>query len=315
MIDVDSTYAKAFPGLPLIFAEGFQEDGRKSMHDHASLAITSCDGNVCSVTSVSRAGEYSFMLDGHEVAGDRIQGVRDIADRLLQLAGIEGSLDIVAENRGIHSGSSDSGAAALVTAIDGLLGLGLTENQLVAHSMPASETSYRSIYGGLSMYRLSDGAVATSQLTDSSFFDDVRIFVCPFDIPRFSADVLHKAVVAHPSYGGRSREAREKVARLEAMVADDDLVGVLGLMEGDARRVHGMFDDLGYNVIKPEMRRVTEIAVKSRDDGLKAYWNVAGGSVVYVFTLREYAEDMAGLLTDANIPSQEYRVAGPARII
>jgi mevalonate pyrophosphate decarboxylase len=309
--------AVAYPGLPVVFAEGFRDyKSRTSGHSHASLAITDIHGNTKTDTFADLADEgIGFKLDGVSPQDQRSSGVYVVAREMLALATDRTGVRIESHNHSILTGSSDSGAAALVSALDDLLELGLPVTRLVEISRHLSETSYRSIIGGLSQFNINrDGSFKAFQLRKPDYFRDLMIYAVPFPgIKRFSADDLHKRVVMHKHYGKRTVETDKRLERLKGILDEGDLIGFMGLMEKEALTVQIMFSEMGMAVVKPEMKPVLDLVVNMRERGVQAYWNVAGGSCVYVFTLPRWAKEVTRELKDGNYKYRHFKVAEGAK--
>ncbi|MFH1788524.1 MAG: hypothetical protein ABH834_04010 [Candidatus Altiarchaeota archaeon] len=303
---VRGAVARAFPGLPVVFAEGYGES-RRSLHSSASFAVTDVEGGVRTETSVSEASGDSFTVDGEPLTGLRGEGMHAIVSSMKNRAGYGGGVIVESVNRDVKSGSSDSGAAALVKALDGLFGLGLSDAELLGFARLGSETAYRSVLGGLSIYDVHSDSF--KRIAEPEEFRDLRIFGVSFDLPRFKADDIHKAVVKHPEYPARRKEADGKIVDVSEALAEGDFLGVLEVMEFDAKRVHKMFREVGFDVIKPEMRRVCELTESLRKEGVPAYWNVAAGSIVYVFTIKDFEGDVHGTLSGRGYEPVRMRVA------
>ena len=304
--------AVAYPGLPIVFAEGYGE-GRMSLHSSASFALTGVDGNVYTETRIFDSEEDSFTVDGAALTGLRGKGMKTIVSALKENAGYSGDLRIESINNNVSSGSSDSGAAALVRASDDFLGLGLSDAELNDYARLGSETAYRSVLGGLSIFDVHSDSF--KRIAEADEFVDLRVFGVSFNIPRVNADDIHQAVVKHPDYPSRRKEADGKIVDVQEAVYEGDLLGVLEVMEFDAKRAHKMFRDVGCDVIKPEMRKVCELVGFLRKDGVPAYWNVAAGSIVYVFTLKDYEEGVGEALSDAGYKTKKMVVAGGVETI
>lgn len=307
----DFSCAVAFPGLPIVFAEGYGQR-RKSIHSSASFAFAGVEGDVRTETVVQESGEDSFTVDGSVISGLRGEGMQGIVSAFKERSGFEGCLSVESENINVKSGSSDSGAAALVKALDGFFGLGLSDSELIEIARAGSETAYRSVLGGLSIFDVHSDSF--KRIAEPEEFEDLRIFGVSFDLPRFTADDIHQAVVKHPDYPLRRKEADGKIIELSEALAEGDVVGVLEVMEFDAKRVHKMFREVGFDVIKPEMQGVCNIVDKLRKDGAPAYWNVAAGSIVYVFTVKEFEDDVEATLSGAKYLPIKMNVAGGAKI-
>ncbi|HHQ44840.1 MAG TPA: hypothetical protein ENN13_01730 [Candidatus Altiarchaeales archaeon] len=305
--------ATAFPGLPVVFAEGYRSvEDRTSLHSHASFALTSIDEEIRTETSIQQSVSDSFTLDGKTLIDSRSGGIFRLIDEMKSLAGYGGGLEITSENRGILSGSSDSGAAALALALNDFLEAGLDRKSLCQKARLASETAYRSVLGGLSIYEISGGNVSEYQLMSEKELRDLACFAIPFDTQRQKADVIHQAVVKHPKYLENAKIAEENLVQLKNCVDDKDLEGILSIMESDAKRAHKMFGEVGCNVITPMMREACVRVEKAREDGLNVFWNVAGASVVYVFSLNDYGEEVFKLVAGFNMKHVQMKVASPA---
>ena len=302
----------AFPGLPVIFAEGYRR-GRVSMHGHISLALTSADGSVRTETSVEEAGENVFLVNGLELGGLRGKGMLAVRDALLERAGGGIRVKISSTNCGLLSGSSDSGAAALAVALDRFLGLNLSIDGLHEVARSGSETAYRSLYGGLSEYYFLDGLPAARNLLPPSELGDLVVYAVPFDYLRHKADDLHLSVVKHPHYARRMADVESRIKEFKGALAERELVRCLQLMEDDARQVHKMFEEVGCRVLKGKMVELCGSVERWRAGGLTCFWNVAGASVVYVFTTKRESRVVSERL--AGYDAVEYKVAGHSKVI
>ena len=302
----------------MIFAEGFRDyKKRVSGHSHASLAVTDAYGTVKTETSAAAIKHgVEFTLDGRQLEDQRTAGVYSMVKDMVSLAVEETGVRVESVNHNILTGSSDSGAAALVTALDDLLELNLPVWRMVELARPVSETAYRSLVGGLSEYIIDgEGNVMTAEVKKASFFSDVMIYAVPFELKRFSADDLHMRVAQHPMYGGRATQVDVRLRMMHEFLDNRDIPEFMELMESEARTVHAMFGDMGMEVIKPEMKALLDLVEDMRSRGISAYWNVAGGSAVYVFTLRRWAKEVTRELKDRNLKYKHYKVAEGAKAV
>ena len=314
----EDSIAVAYPGLPVVFAEGYKvASGRRvSLHGHASFALTDLSESVRTVTKVEKTGSgVEFILNGRGLEGSRSEGMGNIVGEMLSKAGAGLGVRVESENYGIATGSSDSGAAALAVALSDLLELGLSEGELCEVGRLGSETAYRSILGGLSGYDVSGEAVSVSKIKTAAELSEIIAFGVSFNVPRHTADELHQKVLGHLEYSKRAAVADERISEIKAFADNGNFTGLLDVMESDARDVHRMFDEVGLNVIKPPMRKLCSAVESIRRRGIKCYWNVAGGSQVYVFTVTRYAEAVEGELDELGYRPTRMKVAGPAAVI
>jgi diphosphomevalonate decarboxylase len=236
-----------------------------------------------------------------------------IIDLMRKKAERKNHLKILSRNHGILSGSSDSGAAALVLSLNDFLGLNFPLSDLHSIARHGSETAYRSLYGGLSEYYFSRHAPHARCLLHAEELRDIAIYAIPFNYPRYNADVLHMNVVGHPHYKKRVLDVEKRIHDFKSSLVERDFSRCLKLMEDDARQVHGMFEYLDLTVRKEKMLELCHKVEQWRDDGIECYWNVAGASVVYVFTLRKHKRKLLDKL--AEYKPIEYKIAGPARVL
>ena len=311
--------AVAYPGLPIVFAEGFRDSKlRISTHDHASIAVTDIHHNAKTETSAELTEkEAAFSLNGAAPSEGRALAAVEIIKDMLPLAAERTGASVQSVNHDILTGSSDSGAAALVTAIDDLLELGLPMTRLIELAKPVSETAYRSLIGGLSSCEVdAKGNIKARQLKDASFFGDLMIYAIPFpELKRFPADNLHLMVTRHKDHPKRSKQVAERLKSLQGFVDGNDLLGFMKIAEAEARTVHTMFSEMGMDVIKPQMEEAINLVLGMRERKIPAYWTVAGGSAVYVLTLHRYAREVTRELKDNNLKYRHYIVADGAHPI
>ncbi|VVB52111.1 Mevalonate-3-kinase [uncultured archaeon] len=308
--------ACAYPGLPVVFAEGFRDYERRiGLHASVSLALTDAAGKVRTLTEVSplEGGKGGFLVNGKPPEGRRGEDMGVVVELLKKKAKFTGELRIESHNEGIATGSSDSGAAALATALNGFLSLGLSVDELLPYATCGSETAYRSLYGGLSAY--DPASLEAELLADRRELRDVRAFVVEFPSERRAADDLHKRIVEHPKYPLRLKRIPEKVRGAKEAAADGDLVSLFSLMEDEARTFHGLVEDLGFPVRTAQMKGLTSLVESWRKKGLNCFWNVAGGSAVYVFCLKDDAESVSRKIDEEGFKSRIFVVGGAAKLI
>jgi len=310
--------AIAYPGLPMIFAEGyFIVEGRRfSSHSSVGAALTTVREGMRTETTVAPY-EYDplFKVDGIPLEDSRGAGMLHIIEEFMMRAkNFEGVL-IDSKNLKILTGSSDSGCAALVTALNEFYKLNLSREELLSLGLYGSETVFRSLIGGLSEYRVRGEEVSVQVLATAKELSDVVVFSVSFPGSRFSADEIHGAVVDHHGYGLRRKVVNARILGVRTCVGEGDLYGVFELMEEDARTVHKMFEDVGRKVISSRMKSLCAQVESWRKEGLKAYWNVAGGRQVYVFCLKEDAKTVKSKLSAKKYSFKKLKIAGPPQIV
>ncbi|MFH1787780.1 MAG: hypothetical protein ABH834_00165, partial [Candidatus Altiarchaeota archaeon] len=287
--------AIAYPGLPIIFAEGyFIVEGRRfSSHSSIGAALTTFREGMRTETTVA---PYEFdplvKVDGIPLEDSRGAGMLHIIEEFMMRAKNFEGIRVDSKNLKILSGSSDSGCTALVTALNDFYKLDLPREELLSLGLYGSETVFRSLYGGLSEYRVRGEEVSVQVLATAKELSDVVVFAVPFAGSRFSADEIHGAVVDHPEYDLRGKTVNARIKGVRKCVGKGDMHGLFELMEEDARTVHKMFEDVGRKVISSRMKSLCAQVESWRKEGLKSYWNVAGGRQVYIFCLKEEARKL-----------------------
>ncbi len=315
---MEKTAAIAFPGLPVIFAEGMKKpfEDRVSFHNSVGLAITDLNENVMTETSIikNKTKKILFKINNKKISGERGKGMLKVVKLTLKKSGKKIGLNINSKNHGILSGSSDSGAAALVVALDHFLQLNLEKEKLLNIGRFGSETVFRSLYGGLTKYETEKKSKA-DVIATADELKDLVIYTIPFEGKRHSADDIHKKIVTHKNYKKRAAGIDKKIHDFENLIKNKKFTKALELMELDAREFHSMVEDLGVRIINDEMRELCNAVEEMRKTGLNAFWDVAAGNVVYVFCLNEQAKDVRIELRVNRFSPIEYKVADSARVI
>ena len=309
--------AIAYPGLPIVFAEGYRiVDGRRlSRHASVGAALTDEREEVRTETEVTLSHDDVFNVDGKPVEGARGEGMRTIIEKMKEKGWRSEGLRIESVNHGILSGSSDSGAAALTAALDDFFDLKLPKKELLKLALYGSETAYRSLCGGLTENRIQGGECSATQLASARELSRIAVYAVSFPGKRYSADELHEAVVGHHNYALREKRAELQIRKLKDALSDGNLLSVLSVMEDDAQTVHRMFSVVGKRVITAPMRKLCDAVEGWRENGLEAYWNVAGGNQVYVFCLTEQKRETASVIAEGGWDALRLTFAEEARAL
>lgn len=279
--------------------------------------MTDLYGAVYTETTVELhdSPETSITVNGKPASGARAQGMHDIVELMLDKADVDTGFKIASVNHNVVTGSSDSGAAALITALNEILELNLSIEELLWISCRGSETVFRSLVGGLTEYVVDDPHRPRAEpIAKASELGDVIIYAVPFTGMRFTADQIHSAVVKHPDHGGRAGVVAERIKEFKKSIKEKNYSRAFDLMECDARDVHWMFSEVGFKVINDDMQELCSYVEQLRREGMPAYWNVAGGNQVYVFTTQEYSSNVADRLKE-KWGYTIYRIAGPSEVV
>jgi len=313
--------AIAYPTIPILLLGGLRDPARRiPFYSTMGLAVTDLKGEVRAETTVERAPSgISFTLNGSPVSGKRGRDMVRMVRLLCRKARYTGGLSISSANHNIVTGSSDAGAAALATAVADLLGLHIPMGELAEVARMGSESVYRSLYGGLSLTEVKRGRCVAIQLASPEKLKDWRIFAIPFTElgARHSADEIHERIVRHPHFPERVCSRPGMVRRIRAALRAVDLERVMQLAEEDAMNFHYLLEWVGVRVIKDPMFAACNLVRMMREEkGIRAWFTVAGGNMVYVYTLTKNAPAVARILRAAyGKKVLEYKIAGGPEII
>lgn len=311
--------AVAYPGLPFLFAEGIREpfEERVSSHNSVGLAITDVGETVRTETTVSEnpsSPKDILLVDDAAIDEHRARGMYRIIEEMKNQGGYVGGLRVSSHNHDIKSGSSDSGAAALVTALDAFLSTNLSLEEKLAIGHYGSETVFRSLYGGLTEYIVDDAPqLKATELASSDELADLVIYAVPFEGGRKPADLFHRHIQKHPHFPGRKEEIAQRTEKIRSSLENKDLPSLLAVMQRDAETFHRMAEDLGIGVLSKEMKEVVVWVNQWKKEGLPVFWTAAAGLQLYLATTREHKGDVQTRLLDKTIGFTDYKVAGKAK--
>ncbi|MEM3030554.1 MAG: hypothetical protein QXH27_02355 [Candidatus Micrarchaeia archaeon] len=313
--------AIAYPTIPVLLLCGLKDPARRiPFYSTMGLAVTDFGERVRTETTVERAPKgISFTVNGVPVSGKRGADMLAMARLLCKRARYKGGLRISSVNHDIVTGSSDSGAAALATALADFLELKMSKEELAEIARLGSESVYRSLYGGLSLTEVRGGRCIAVQLASPEKLWAWRVFAVPFTElgARHSADEIHERAVRHPHFPERVCSRPSFVKRVRAALRRGDLERVMAIAEEDAMNFHYILEWVGVRVIKDPMFAACNLVRRMREErGVRAWFTVAGGNMVYVYTLARNARRVeAALRREYGSRVLAYKIAGPPRIV
>ncbi|MEM4389673.1 MAG: hypothetical protein QXG98_03340 [Candidatus Micrarchaeia archaeon] len=313
--------AIAYPTIPVLLLCGLKDPARRiPFYSTMGLAVTDLEERVRTETTVERAPRgISFTVNGVPVSGKRGADMLKMVRLLCRRAGYRGGLRITSVNHNIMTGSSDAGAAALAVALADLLELDISKEELAEIARLGSESVYRSLYGGLSLTEVRRGRCIATQLAPPEKLRRWRIFAIPFPElgARHSADEIHERAVKHPHFPQRVCSRPAFVRRIKAALRKGDLERVMAIAEEDAMNFHYILEWVGVRVIKDPMYAACNLVRRLREEkGIRAWFTVAGGNMVYVYTLARNARRVETALRRAyGDRVLAYKIAGPPRIV
>lgn len=317
--------AVAYPTIPIIFLGGIHQD-RTPIYDTMGLAVTSENEVTRTETSVEIIPKdqlpkdeplpyVKFMLGDKEITGIRGKQIISAVKSFMQNCKREANLLINSKNYDIFSGSSDSGLAALFTALNDLLDLNLNQEKLLEYSMRGSESAGRSLFGGLT-HTLATTPPKVVQLASESDLNEIKLFSVPFHYKsRITADEIHAGIVTNSNFEKRKENIPLWVNRIKAALANNNLVDLLEIAEENIQNAHELLEGVGLVVRKPKMMELCIDIQQMREDGIPAYYLIGGGNLITIATLQQYAQQVAKRLDSKNWQYHHFKVASAPKIV
>jgi len=318
--------AVAYPTIPIIFLGGIHSD-RTPIYDTMGLAVTSQDERTRTETSIeiipdnqlpskSDTPYVKFMLEGKELTGLRGEQIVIAIKSFMQNSNITANLLINSTNYNIFSGSSDSGLAALFTALNDILDLNYSKEQLLEYSMRGSESAGRSLFGGLTLTLSNTTPPTVLQLASHSDLEEIELFSVPFNFDeRLTADEIHAGIVTNRNFEKRVQNIPNWVNRIKIALDTRDFLDVLEAAEENIRNAHELLEDVGLVVRKPKMLELCNDIHQMRKDDIPAYFLIGGGNLITIATLKEYANKVTSVLTAKQWKFYHFKVASAPKIL
>ncbi|NHJ47866.1 MAG: hypothetical protein FK733_08770 [Asgard group archaeon] len=311
------TTAVAYPTIPIIFLGGINPD-RTPLYDTMGLAITSKDSVTRTETTIKQssksAGQIDFFLNGKKIEGKRGKQIITAVKDFMDFGETKGSLTIHSQNYNIFSGSSDSGLAALFTALNDFFEYNLTQDELLQFAMKGSESAGRSLYGGLTLTKANP--LSVKQLASDNDLALIRLFSIAFDFPvRLSADEIHAGIVTNSLFSDRLNKIPFWVEKISNALISRDYLSVLEYAEENIRNAHELLEGVNLVVRKAEVMKLCNNITEIRETGIPAFYLIGGGNLVTVATIDKYYKETANYLNEKNWKYIESKVAGHPVVI
>ncbi len=307
---------RAYPTIPIVFNSSVHPD-RIPLHNTMGLAVTDENETTYVETSVEFDNEISFNLNGEEIKLSKHSDIVRVVEFFKKKANSNKNVRIMSKNYNIYSGSSDAGAAALVFALNDLYGTELTIDELAEVSMMISETSIRSVYGGLNEINVDAYPKIYGKLIATpEELSHIKIFAVGFNYKtRVSAAEIFQVSRANPFFEKRLEMVPQWIARIKLGLMKKDWDMVFKAAEENCHNAHQLLEYMDVFARRKEMLNVCYDVVELRKRGLKAYWTAGGGNVINVFSWGESAEEVYKFLKE-HYPTKRYKVAGgPKRVL
>jgi len=309
--------AVAYPTIPIIFVSSVDKK-RVPLHDTMGLAVTDLNEETRSETRVEVVlnKKIEFLLEGKPVDERREKNIKEVAKEFMKAAKKEVGLKIESRNYKIFSGSSDSGAAALVAALNDLFETNFPKQKIAELANRISESAIRSVYGGLNMYLVSTGKPHGIQLASEKNLKDIKIFAIGFDYKtRVSAQEIFDICKASPYWKMRLERVPHWVVEIKRGLKNKDWKRVFSNAEENCANAHYLIESGGKRCRRKEMMQAVIDVEEIRASGLPVYWTAGGGNVINAFTWKPYSRGVLEALRRRGHNPIEYKVASGPKII
>lgn len=310
----------AYPTIPIIFLGGINSD-RTPLYDTMGLAVTNKEETTRTETIVKFTRDrenttIKFLLDNKELTGIRGAQIIDSIKTLMNKTNIQATIHIESNNYNIFSGSSDSGLAALFTALNDVFGLNYTKEEILKFSMKGSESAGRSLYGGLTLTKANEKPLKVIQLASEKVLSEIKLFSVPFHYDtRISADEIHAGIIKNPLFSDRVVRIPNWVDRIKKALKNNDFIELLKTAEENIQNAHELLEGINLNVRKPDMLKLCEHVKQMREEKIEAYYLIGGGNLVTIATTNNFAEAVAKFLSKYQWNYYEFKVASAPKII
>ncbi|MCL6091313.1 MAG: diphosphomevalonate decarboxylase [Candidatus Thermoplasmatota archaeon] len=316
--------AKAYPTIGVILLGGISDKiNRIPLHTSSGFAYTGADEDISVKTSVFiNKGTPFGSLNGESVEYSEsgrspFVVLNRYRSKMLNHLGLNEdglSVSFRSENKGVLSGSSDAGAAAMGVNIDHLSG-GISDRIEFENELRSiSESVGRSLYGGLTITRTTKGRCNTERILDAREFRDYITLGCRFNTIRNPSDKIHENIVNSPNYRKRIDDTDSKGKTLEKLAEDRDIKGIFDLAHQDTEEYHRLIESVGVVVIDQRMRALMDRVNEIRKE-IWASYIVTGGSNVFVTVEKKSHREVKSRLEKLCDGISMIKVAGEAKII
>ncbi|MFW9922788.1 MAG: hypothetical protein ACFFDW_05805 [Candidatus Thorarchaeota archaeon] len=315
--------AVAYPTIPIIFLGGIKPN-RTPIYDTMGLAVTSEDETTRTETTIEPLQEISdsnhdsrieFFIGQERISGLRGEQIISAIKSFMEFSDMYSDIRVTSNNYNIFSGSSDSGLAALFTALNDFFECAYSKEELLQFSMKGSESAGRSLFGGLT-YTKATSPIIVEQLASEEDLQNIKLFSVPFHYEnRISADEIHANIVKNPAFNHRVNSIPIWVNKIKTALVMEDYISLLETAEENIRNAHELLENVGIYVRKPAMMQLCSDILKMREEGILCYYLIGGGNLITVATIQDYSREVEAVLKNKKWNYHYYKVASSPKII
>jgi len=256
----------------------------------------------------------SVMVNGRLLARAEWARAEAVLDELRRLTGYGGRFKAVSENSlrsGKGLGFSASGFAALGKAASLALGVDMDEVALSEAVRLGAGSATRSLAGGFAIWYADRGGRSYAEQLAGPEDVDLGMVVVP--IPsEVRTDEAHAEVLSSPLFEARLRGIRALVEAMKEVIRKGDVPSIGQLAEEDTLNLHAITMTGGSHLVlwEPETIRVLREVLKMRAAGVPAWYSMDTGPSVFINTLKEHMDEVAGRLREAGLRKAIVSIVG-----
>lgn len=294
--------AVAYPIQGLIKYHGLRDfELRLPWHD--SISVCTAPTHTLTTVEFGEAADDSVTLDGKTVAGRERERALRVVDAMRRRAGVGQRARVVSQSnfpKYVGLGSSASGFAALATACNEALGLGLDATGTSEYARLGAGSAARSVAGGFAEWVTRDGRSFGRALAGPGDLPwRTLAVVVPHPVP---TEGVHRDAMSSPFFAARLEYLPAMLERMRRALAERDPIQVMELAERDTLNLHAITLTMPNGLVA--WRGVTvetmhAVRALRREEHLPAYFSIDTGATVYVNTLPEHQDRVRAALERA----------------
>jgi len=237
----------------------------------------------------------------------------DAFERFLSILDIKGHVKVMSENSFPTSAglaSSASGYAALATALNEAMQLGLDEKELSVLARRGSGSASRSIFSGFVEWHKgvkNDGTDSFSeQIADKEHWPEFRIIICitsKLEKKIKSREAMRRTVETSPYYSGWLHSIDKDIQIMKEAINKKHFSKVGTIAETNCLKMHALMWTTQPPIIyqNPTTIRIMNSIIEWRQQGLEAYFTMDAGPQVKILCLEENLQEILEKLKGMNI--------------
>jgi phosphomevalonate decarboxylase len=293
--------AVAYPIQGLIKYHGLKDfDLRLPYHDSISV----CTAPTRTHTTVEfGAPEDSVTIDGKAVEGREKERVMRVVDAMRGRAHVDRRVRMVSQSnfpKYVGLGSSASGFAALATACNSALRLGLDAAAVSEFARLGAGSATRGVAGGFAEWVTEASRSFGRMLVGPGEMPWVTLaVVARHDVP---TEGVHREAMASPFFQARLAYLPAMLEKMRRALAKKDAVKVMELAETDTLNLHAITLTMPHSLLAwrgltvETMHAVRRLRTERK---VPVYFSIDTGATVYVNTLPEHEEEVRPVLEKA----------------